>query len=258
MRKIELQWCASFTAAALAAALFLCSAWAGAMAGDLTHVPTDAEVAGAVRGLKAPSEADAVRARRHAGMPTDAQLSQVPAPGMPKVDALPAPANAPTVDLEALAKGYEAAGEQMAAAQAQLGGGPRMLVFVSFAMPEATLARLVEQAEKAPATLVLRGLTQFSLKATVLRVHKLIGNRKVAVQIDPQAFERFGVTKSPTFVLVRAGAQAKPCSKDQCLPASSFVSVAGDVSLQYALEFFQRNAPTFRDDAEPFVAKLGG
>lgn len=242
----------------LAAALVLCGGCAGAAAADLTRIPTDAEIAATARSLKAPSEAAIARARRQAGAPTDAQLSQVPVRGMPNVDALPTPANAPAVDLEALAKGYEAAGEQMAAAQAQLGSGPRMLVFVSFAMPEATLARLVDQAEKASATLVLRGLTESSLKATVFRVQKLIGRRKVAVQIDPQAFERFGVTKSPTFVLVRAGTQPQPCAQGQCLPANSFVSVAGDVSLRYALEFVQRNAPAFRDEAEPFLGKLGG
>jgi conjugal transfer pilus assembly protein TrbC len=131
-------------------------------------------------------------------------------------------------------------------------------VFVSFSLPPATLSRLVEQAERASATLVLRGLTETSLKQTVLRVQKLIGARQVAFQIDPQAFERFGIVHTPTFVLVRQGVQARPCNDAQCMPAASFVSASGDVSLDYALEFIERSAPAFGNEAREFLRRLRG
>ena len=45
--------------------------------------------------------------------------------------------------------------------------GPSLLVFVSFAMPDATITRLLDQASGARATLVLRGLVNGSLRDTV-------------------------------------------------------------------------------------------
>ena len=72
-----------------------------------------------------------------------------------------------------------------------------LLVFVSFAMPEATITRLLDQASRARATLVLRGFVNGSLRDTVERMQRLIGNRQVAVQIDPQAFDRFSIVRTP-------------------------------------------------------------
>ena len=131
-----------------------------------------------------------------------------------------------------------------------------MLVFVSFSMPDAALSRVVDQAAKADATLVLRGLANGSLVRTVTRVRQLIGSRRVAVQIDPQAFDRYAITQAPSFVLVRDGAQASSCAAGVCVPGDGFVMAAGDVSLDYALALFRRSAPAFSRDANVFLARL--
>ena len=125
-------------------------------------------------------------------------------------------------------------------------------------MPEAALSRLVDQAARAGATLVLRGLVDGSLQRTVLRAQRLIGERKVGFQIDPQAFDRFSVSVTPTFVLIKDGAVPAPCAAGTCFPSSSFVSTAGDVSLDYALEFFGRAAPAFDPAAQSFLSKMKG
>jgi conjugal transfer pilus assembly protein TrbC len=78
----------------------------------------------------------------------------------------------------------------------------------------------------------------------------------VAVQIDPQAFDRYAVTQTPSFVLVRDGVLPAPCASGVCVPADGFVMAAGDVSLDYALAFFQRSKPTFARDADPFLKRL--
>ena len=77
-----------------------------------------------------------------------------------------------------------------------------------------------------------------------------------AAQIDPQAFDRFSITAAPTFVLLKAGAVAAPCAAGTCFPASSFVAAAGDVSIDYALEYFRRAAPSFSRDAGVVLATL--
>lgn len=81
--------------------------------------------------------------------------------------------------------------------------GPTLLVFVSFSMPEPALERLVDQAARTGATLVLRGLVEDSMQKTVARVQRVIGQRKVGFQIDPQAFDRFAIAATPSFVLIK-------------------------------------------------------
>jgi conjugal transfer pilus assembly protein TrbC len=57
-------------------------------------------------------------------------------------------------------------------------------------------------------------------------------------------------------VLLKAGAVAAPCAAGTCFPASSFVAAAGDVSIDYALEYFRRAAPSFSRDAGVVLATL--
>ncbi len=190
--------------------------------------------------------AGAVRAQAPVGLP--------PAKAMPRVDALPVPATQTPVDLEALARGFAGA-----AGSPTLPGAdePRLLVFISLGMPEAALSRLVDQAARARAQLLLRGLSEGSLPRTAARIQQLIGTRPVAVQIDPRAFDRYAIQRVPAFVLARAGGTATACSGEQCARSDDHVMAAGDVSLDYALNHVQRSAPAFAKDAGRFLARLG-
>jgi conjugal transfer pilus assembly protein TrbC len=199
------------------------------------------------------TDADIERARRQHRMPTDAELARIPVPSAPRIDALPQPATRTPIDLEALAKGFDAHADKPALRAAS---GPRLLIFISFAMPEATITRLLDQAARARATLVLRGLINGSLRDTVEHMQRLIGNRQVAVQIDPQAFDRFAITRTPSFVLVRDGAVAQPCAAGMCIAGDQFVLAAGDVSLDYALKFFERSAPAMARDASAYLRRM--
>lgn len=219
-------------------------------------VVTDADIARAAKSQPVITDADIEQAAKRHRMPSDAELSRVPVQTAPRIDALPQPLTRKPIDLGAVARGYEAMGKPGAATS--LGAGPVLLVFVSFSMPEAALSRLVDQAARAGATLILRGLVDGSLQRTVLRTQRLIGQRKVGFQIDPPAFDRFAVSATPTFVLLRAGAAPEPCAAGTCFPTASYVSTAGDVSLDYALEFFKRSAPHFSQEAQTFLSKMKG
>jgi conjugal transfer pilus assembly protein TrbC len=216
---------------------------------------SEADMARASNAQPVITDQDIERAAKKNRMPTEAELARVPVPATPRLGALPQPLNQRRIDLGAIAKGYEAMG-QPAPGAATINDAPALLVFISFSMPEPTLARLVDQAARARATLVLRGLVDGSLQKTVLRAQGLIGQRQVGFQIDPQAFDRFSITVTPTFVLLKAGAVAAPCAAGTCFPASSFVAAAGDVSIDYALEYFSRAAPSFSRDAGAVLATL--
>lgn len=218
----------------------------------------DDEVARVVRSLPKVSDDDIERAAGRAKTPTAKALLSSPVPSVPRTETLPFPANSKDVDLGAVTKGYEKSVDEMMAGSSVLSQQPTLLIFVSFTLSDGTLQRLVEQAARASGSLVLRGVTNGSLKETVLRVQKLIGNKNVAIKIDPQAFERFAITQAPTFVLIRAGAEPVSCGDSRCLRPDSFVSVAGDVSLGYALERIKSAAPAFRSEAAHFLTRLGG
>jgi len=183
-----------------------------------------------------------------------APVSLPPAKVMPRIDALPVPATQTPVDLEALARGFAGATGSPTLTGAD---EPRLIVFISLGMPEAALSRLVNQAARARAQLLLRGLSEGSLPRTAARIQQLIGTRPVAVQIDPRAFDRYAIQRVPAFVLTRTGTQDTACSGEQCARSDDHVMAAGDVSLDYALGHFQGSAPAFAKDAGRFLARLG-
>ena len=219
-------------------------------------VITDADIERVRREQPAITEGDIDAARRKYSMPGDAELRYAPVP-TPNVEALPQPLSRTPIDLEALARGYASQADAMTQAQG-LAPGPGLLVFVSLSMPRPTLQRLVGQAASAKASIVLRGFANGSLRDTVAQVQGLIGARQVAVQIDPLAFDRFAVTRVPTFVLVRDGTRPVACASGSCAPADSFLRTSGDVSLDYALEHMRRSAPGFGPPADIFLKRIKG
>ncbi|MBE0612142.1 MAG: type-F conjugative transfer system pilin assembly protein TrbC [Burkholderiales bacterium] len=134
-------------------------------------------------------------------------------------------------------------------------------IFVTLDMPAASLRGLADQAARSGATLVLRGLKDNSMRATLARVQSLIGERHVAWQIDPLAFTRYAIERAPTFVLLTGGADTtsteSACTPD-CRAPSAFVAIAGDVSLDYALEAMVRQVPSARPEALPYLTRLKG
>ncbi|MBI2277313.1 MAG: type-F conjugative transfer system pilin assembly protein TrbC [Dechloromonas sp.] len=220
-------------------------------------VVTDADIERVRREQPAITDQDIDAVRQKYGMPSDAELRSAPVPTRPNVEALPQPLSRPPIDLEALARGYASQCEAMTQAQG-LATGPGLLVFVSLSMPRPTLQRLVDQAARAKASIVLRGFANGSLRDTVAQVQGLIGSRQVAVQIDPLAFDRYAVTRVPTFVLVRDGTRRVACASGSCAPADSFLRTSGDVSLDYALEHMRRSAPGFGPPADTFLKRIKG
>jgi conjugal transfer pilus assembly protein TrbC len=170
------------------------------------------------------------------------------------IDRLPQPLPGAPVDIAAVARGFDAAGTA-AAAQA-LFRGPQLLVFVSLSMPQGSLRRLIEQGERSRAVLVLRGLKEGSMVKTAVAVRELLGGHKTAIQIDPQGFDRFGVSQVPTFVLLKDGTQLQHCADASCLPPAAYVQVAGDVTIDYALEWIGERSSGFNREARQLLQRM--
>lgn len=196
-------------------------------------------------------EIDAARDKRP--MPSLEEIMRQSVPHVPNV----APQR-PAIDVEAIARRYA---ENRQAFEGAGSVQPTLKIFVTLAMPEASLKLLATQAAKAHATIVIRGLKEDSMRATLAAVQGIIGERQVAWQIDPQAFARFRIERAPAFVLVARDAAASTDNsscKTGCERPEPFVSVAGDVSLDYALGFIARMKPAFADDAQRYLKRLAG
>jgi len=189
----------------------------------------------------------------------DQAVKERPFPGAEALAAQPVPrppilgAPAPALDLESLAR----AGARLPEAAAAANAPPALRIFVTLEMPAASLRLLVDQAARSGATLVLRGLKAQSLRVTLETVRALIGERPVAWTIDPEAFTRFGVQQAPTFVLALAdAAESGGNCGTACAAPASFLSVAGDVSLDHALGAMLRHRPATAPRIEPLLTRL--
>ena len=94
-----------------------------------------------------------------------------------------------------------------------------LLIFVSFSMPQESLKALMTQAQKHGVRVVMRGLIENSWKKTREKLSEI----GLPIEIDPEAFQKYGVSAVPTFVKVTH---------------DGFDSLGGNVTLDYALEVF--------------------
>lgn len=202
-----------------------------------------------------PTQEDMNRARSR----TQEAMRQLPAESviprqfggaMPRVEALPKPA-VPPPDIASIAEKYKSLGRAVASQTATL---PDLMVFVSLSMPKEALNRIVEQAELAGATLVFRGLQGESMLQMTKEIGAITGNRNVSAVIHPPAFQQFSVTRVPAVVLARA--EAGNVMDDGCSKPDTFVKVAGDVSLDYALEYIERKSPAWSGIASAYRNKI--
>jgi conjugal transfer pilus assembly protein TrbC len=211
---------------------------------------------------------------------------------LPKVPNLPKPADSPattpsnSIDIETLAR---SAGRLNYTADGQESASP-VRIFITLDMPRTSLRLLAEQASRGGATLVLRGLKNQSMRQTVAAVGDILGApgtadgaMKGAVKgatpsphwiIDPQAFERHGITLAPTFAvdLGPMGTSASEpeacrahCAEPDAQAASPgtkgrhrHVLISGDVSLAHALQAIAREMPEAAARVTPILTRLQG
>lgn len=158
----------------------------------------------------------------------------------PEVNALPKPIAQSKLDVAAVADQYKSLGANAGIRNAQ-SPTHELLIFASFSMPRENLDMLVSQADRLGAVIVMRGFKDNSMKSMGRAIADLVGNRNVSVHVHPPAFKQFKIEAVPAFVLSRSE-NSKQVSEEGCAPDSSFVKVSGDVTVEYALEQFERRA----------------
>ena len=112
-------------------------------------------------------------------------------------------------------------------------------IFVSFSMSKELLVSLDKQAKQIGAKLVIRGLKDNSFKET-FAFAKSLGTQGISVDVDPKAFDNFGVTQVPAFVINQG---------------NQYDKLVGNVSIAYALNEFADKGD-LKDKAKEYLRRL--
>ncbi|ONU72523.1 type-F conjugative transfer system pilin assembly protein TrbC, partial [Burkholderia cenocepacia] len=150
--------------------------------------------------------------------------------------------------IQALAKRYE----QRADARRT----DDLMVFVSFTMPPESLKRIVAQVSQLGGTVVLNGFKDNSWKATAFAI-KDLGEKRGNVVVNPNAFAKYKVKSVPVTVLTKPEAIDQLDSEGCALP-DTYAAIAGDVSLDYALEEIAQHDRRFTELAQRYARQLRG
>ncbi len=149
----------------------------------------------------------------------------------------------------------ELAGQYKDLIKATKSSGPDLLVFVSTSMPVPTLVKLAQQVKQVGGVMVFRGIKGGLTKKALndwLGLVKPVAATGASMQIDPESFDRYNVNAVPTFVIAVAGEGG--CGTTQC--ATDGAALAGDVSLDYALEKFSARGGPHAKVADSYLSKL--
>jgi len=96
-----------------------------------------------------------------------------------------------------------------------------LLIFVSLSMPIESLKSLLRDAEKQRAVLVIRGLRHNSFKETAIFLQEQGLTSSTGMEINPDLFDKYGITKVPVFVMVKDGKEENRLSGNVSLAFAS-------------------------------------
>ncbi len=129
------------------------------------------------------------------------------------------------------------------------GAADRLYYFWSFSMPEDSIKAAFTDGEKIGLVAVLRGLPEGSARESLLRLKRLLGERKVEVVIDPLLFRLYGIADAVPAIVYAEGVNP---TCEHCEPAPRYWKAVGDISVETALENLHQQTPS----AERYLKKI--
>ncbi|MDE0377628.1 MAG: type-F conjugative transfer system pilin assembly protein TrbC [Rhodospirillales bacterium] len=146
----------------------------------------------------------------------------------------------------------------IAAGAAGRTGLAEILIFASLSVPAASWRQWARYAERFEAPLVLRGVAEDGLRATVKRIGGRLGGAEAGVAIDPRLFRLFGVERVPAVVVVPGGVppcRSRGCADDAPPPHDL---VTGNIGLVAALEAIAAEGDAGRATAIAHLTRMSG
>ena len=153
---------------------------------------------------------------------------------------------------------------QQAAAEALATDTPRMLIFISLAMPASQLRQLAAEARRLQAVLLLRSFPDTNTDtatASAKNAYEAIftDSEETAVLVDPFSFHDYQVSEVPVYILLaREMDVAAVCHEQlqQCEPPYYTVRVSGAASAGAALQFM-RQEKSITAEVDIMLRRLG-
>ena len=133
-----------------------------------------------------------------------------------------------------------------------------ILIFTSLSVPAESWRQWAREAASIGVPLVLRGIGEGGLRATVKEVGARLGGAEAGVAIDPRLFRLFGVTRVPAVVVVPGG--VPPCASRGCAddPPPPHDRITGNIGLAAALEAVEEEGTAGREAAGRDLERLRG
>ena len=137
-------------------------------------------------------------------------------------------------------------------------GSAEVLLFTSLSVPAASWRQWAHDAARIGAPLVLRGVGDGGLRATVKQIGQRLGGAEAGVAIDPRLFRLFGIERVPAVAVVPGG--VPPCRSRGCLDdtAPPFDLVTGNIGLAAALEAVAAEGDAGRGVAKAQLERMHG
>ncbi len=135
--------------------------------------------------------------------------------------------------------------------------GPEIIVFMSLSVPAEAWRQWSFEAARIGAPLVLRGVAQGGLRATVKQIGGQLAEGGGAA-IDPRLFRLFEVKAVPAVAVVPGG--VPPCTSRGCAedPAPPHDVIGGNIGLDAALAAIAKEGGPGRETARRHLGKLRG
>jgi len=133
----------------------------------------------------------------------------------------------------------------------------RLLVLVSFSMPQSQIKELIREAEVVGARIVLRGLIDDDFPKTIKKLTEITDgiDKAGGLQIDPTIYSRFNISNVPAFILPLNPVSG--CSESGC-EIPEHIRAEGSASINYFLELVARvGSEKERMAASRLLAKYG-
>ncbi|MEM2160761.1 MAG: type-F conjugative transfer system pilin assembly protein TrbC [Candidatus Nitrosotenuis sp.] len=134
----------------------------------------------------------------------------------------------------------------------------KVLIFVSASMSQTSLNQWFEQARLIDASIILRGFVHNSLQETREWLKPIIEQQKNyqgGIEINPVAFESYGITQVPA-VVVAAG-KVQCISNDNCL-IPAYDVIFGNMTLEKALKIISEKGESGSLIAKQKLMQLKG
>lgn len=152
------------------------------------------------------------------------------------------------LDLDAIAQHYQ---QQIESRRTD-----EMMIFASLGMPDAALTAVLDSARRVGAVVMLRGFKNNSVRETFAAIAKF-GEKGANIVVNPNAFKQYRIEAVPVMVLAKPEAGSSIDDEGCSLP-ETYSAVAGDVTLDYALEHVIKNDPEFAEIAKKYLRLTKG